>query len=128
MSSKLKNDIAATYIKNDDKKIVTRILSSCRLAPTTPPYRQMRRPQPGARAPGRPHRLSMSPRSGLQTLVTLQSQELVEQLAEQSSHLEVANLLINGELPTKGQLDAFRDSITRHTMVNEQLLRFFQGT
>jgi citrate synthase len=51
----------------------------------------------------------------------------VEQLAEQSSHLEVANLLINGELPTKGQLAAFRDSITRHTMVNEQLLRFFQG-
>jgi citrate synthase len=51
----------------------------------------------------------------------------VEQLAEHSSHLEVASLLINGSLPTKGQLDAFRDSITRHTMVNEQLLRFFQG-
>jgi citrate synthase len=51
----------------------------------------------------------------------------VEQLAEHSSHLEVANLLINGRLPTKAQLDAFRDSITRHTMVNEQLLRFFQG-
>jgi citrate synthase len=51
----------------------------------------------------------------------------VEQLAEHSSHLEVANLLIDGRLPTKAQLDAFRDSITRHTMVNEQLLRFFQG-
>src|SRR5216684_3413501 len=51
----------------------------------------------------------------------------VEQLAEHSSHLEVANLLITGSLPTKAQLDAFRDSITRHTMVNEQLLRFFQG-
>jgi citrate synthase len=51
----------------------------------------------------------------------------VEQLAERSSHLEVASLLINGELPTKGQLAAFRDSITRHTMVNEHLLRFFQG-
>jgi citrate synthase len=51
----------------------------------------------------------------------------IEQLAEQSSHLEVAALLINGGLPTKAQLDAFRDSITRHTMVNEQLLRFFQG-
>jgi citrate synthase len=51
----------------------------------------------------------------------------VEQLAERSSHLEVASLLINGELPTKGALAAFRDSITRHTMVNEQLLRFFQG-
>src|SRR6202021_3929407 len=44
----------------------------------------------------------------------------VEQLAEHSSHLEVANLLINGRLPTKAELDAFRDSITRHTMVNKQ--------
>jgi citrate synthase len=51
----------------------------------------------------------------------------VEQLAEHSSHLEVASLLINGSLPTKAQLEAFRDSITRHTMVNERLLRFFQG-
>src|ERR1700738_4460508 len=50
-----------------------------------------------------------------------------EQLAEHSSHLEVTNLLINGRLPTKAELDAFRESITRHTMVNEQLLRFFQG-
>jgi citrate synthase len=51
----------------------------------------------------------------------------VEQLAEQSSYLEVANLLINGSLPTKAELCAFQHSITRHTMVNEQLLRFFQG-
>jgi citrate synthase len=51
----------------------------------------------------------------------------VEQLAEKSSFLEVANLLINGSLPTKAQLDAFHESIMRHTMVNEQLLRFFQG-
>src|SRR6201747_1359618 len=51
----------------------------------------------------------------------------VEQLAEKSSFLEVANLLINGSLPTKTELDAFQDSIMRHTMVNEQLLRFFQG-
>jgi citrate synthase len=51
----------------------------------------------------------------------------VEQLAEQSSFLEVANLLINGTLPTKQELQAFHDSIMRHTMVNEQLLRFFQG-
>src|SRR5580700_2039055 len=51
----------------------------------------------------------------------------VEQLAENSSYLEVANLLINGRLPTKAQLAAFRDSITRHTMVNEHLLRFFKG-
>ncbi|MEA3109218.1 MAG: citrate synthase [Gammaproteobacteria bacterium] len=51
----------------------------------------------------------------------------VEQLAERSSFLEVANLLINGSLPTKAELSAFHDSIMRHTMVNEQLLRFFQG-
>jgi citrate synthase len=51
----------------------------------------------------------------------------VEQLAEQSSFLEVANLLINGSLPSKRELCAFQNSITRHTMVNEQLLRFFQG-
>jgi citrate synthase len=51
----------------------------------------------------------------------------VEQLAEKSSYLEVANLLINGTLPSKTQLCAFQNSIMRHTMVNEQLLRFFQG-
>jgi citrate synthase len=51
----------------------------------------------------------------------------VEQLAKQSSFLEVATLLINGTLPTKKELAAFHDSIMRHTMVNEQLLRFFQG-
>jgi citrate synthase len=51
----------------------------------------------------------------------------VEQLAEKSSFLEVANLLISGELGTKVELESFQDSIMRHTMVNEQLLRFFQG-
>jgi citrate synthase len=51
----------------------------------------------------------------------------VEQLAENSSFLEVANLLIGGNLATKTELDAFHNSIMRHTMVNEQLLRFFQG-
>ena len=51
----------------------------------------------------------------------------VEQLAERSNFLEVAQLLINGTLPTKAQYDAFNESITRHTMINERLLRFFQG-
>ena len=51
----------------------------------------------------------------------------VEQLAAQSSFLEVANLLIYGSLPTNAQLHAFQTSITRHTMINEHLLRFFQG-
>src|SRR5271154_1778427 len=51
----------------------------------------------------------------------------IEQLAEKSSFLEVASLLINGFMPTKAQLEAFQSSITRHTMINERLLRFFQG-
>src|SRR5471032_2886364 len=51
----------------------------------------------------------------------------VEQLAEKASFLEVANLLISGNLPTKAGLAAFHQSIMRHNMVNEQLLRFFQG-
>ena len=51
----------------------------------------------------------------------------VEQLAKQSSFLEVATLLINGTLPTKTELNAFTNSIMRHTMVNEQLLGFFRG-
>jgi citrate synthase len=51
----------------------------------------------------------------------------VEQLAEKSNFLEVAALLINGSLPNKSELEAFENSIMRHTMVNEQLLRFFQG-
>jgi citrate synthase len=51
----------------------------------------------------------------------------VEQLAEKSSFLEVASLLITGKLPTKSELDAFCQSIMRHTMINEHLLRFFDG-
>jgi len=51
----------------------------------------------------------------------------VDQLAEKSSFLEVANLLINGNLPTKSELDSFQDSIMHHTMINESLLRLFQG-
>ena len=51
----------------------------------------------------------------------------VEQLAEKSSFLEVATLLINGSLPTKQELEAFNNSIMHHTMVNEQLLGFFRG-
>ena len=53
----------------------------------------------------------------------------VEQLAEKSSFLRGGeDLLINGTLPTKtGAVRVSGISITRHTMVNEQLLRFFQG-
>ena len=48
----------------------------------------------------------------------------VEQLAERSSFLEVAYLLLKGHLPAKVELDAFDNSIMRHTMINERLLQF----
>ena len=51
----------------------------------------------------------------------------VEELAAKSSFLEVSYLLIYGELPTAGQLSEFMHSITRHTMLNESLLRFYNG-
>ena len=51
----------------------------------------------------------------------------VEQLAEKSSFLEVSYLLINGELPTAAQLKEFTGNITRHTMLNETLQRFYNG-
>lgn len=51
----------------------------------------------------------------------------VEQLAAHSSFIEVAYLLLYGDLPTKDQLAAFDTSIRRHTMLNEGMLRFFNG-
>ncbi len=51
----------------------------------------------------------------------------IEQLAEQCTFLEVAHLLLYGELPSKAQYDAFSRTITRHTMIHEQLRRFFDG-
>jgi len=51
----------------------------------------------------------------------------IEQIATKSSFLEVAYLLINGELPTTGQIEQFDSSIRFHTMINESLLRFFNG-
>jgi citrate synthase len=51
----------------------------------------------------------------------------VEQLAAKSSFLEVSYLLIYGELPTATQLAEFTRSINRHTMINESLLRFYNG-
>ena len=49
----------------------------------------------------------------------------IEQLADQSSFLEVAYLLLNGELPDQTERDEFVNAITRHTMVHEQLSTFF---
>jgi citrate synthase len=51
----------------------------------------------------------------------------VDQLAENSTFLEVAYLVLNGELPNKGQLEGFENSIRKHTMINESLKRFFDG-
>jgi citrate synthase len=51
----------------------------------------------------------------------------IDQLAEQSSFLETCYLLLHGELPSKGQFDSFRNTITRHTMLHEQMTRFFTG-
>lgn len=51
----------------------------------------------------------------------------IDQLAENSRYLEVCYLLLNGELPTAAELDKFETLITRHTMVHEQMHRFFTG-
>jgi citrate synthase len=51
----------------------------------------------------------------------------IEQLAEKSSFMEVAYLLLLGELPTAKQLEEFTCNIRYHTMLNETLLRFFDG-
>src|SRR5689334_440345 len=48
----------------------------------------------------------------------------IEQLAEHSDFMEVAYLLLYGELPTRDQKDNFVRTVTRHTMVHEQLTRF----
>jgi citrate synthase len=51
----------------------------------------------------------------------------IEQLAEKSTFLETSYLLIYGELPTAEQLSKFQESISMHTMVHEDLRRFFDG-
>ena len=51
----------------------------------------------------------------------------IDQLAEHSDFLEVCYLLLYGELPTKAQKEDFDYRITRHTMVHEQMSRFFTG-
>ena len=51
----------------------------------------------------------------------------IEQLAEKSSYLEVAYLLINGELPTTPQLEEWRHQITTHTFVHENIKEFLGG-
>ncbi len=51
----------------------------------------------------------------------------IEQLAERSSYLEVAYLLVHGELPTAAQLEEWTHEITIHTFVHENIKEFMQG-
>ncbi|MEU8262242.1 citrate synthase [Micromonospora sp. NPDC048999] len=51
----------------------------------------------------------------------------IEQLAEKSSFLEVSYLLIYGELPTQQQLSEFSERIRRHSLLHEEMRRFFDG-
>jgi citrate synthase len=51
----------------------------------------------------------------------------IEQLAEQASFIEVAYLLIYGNLPTQSDLDVFTNSITKHTLVHEDMKQFFEA-
>ncbi len=51
----------------------------------------------------------------------------IEQLAEQSTFLEVAHLLLNGELPNADEKVAFEAGVMRHTMLHEQIRSIYQG-
>ncbi len=51
----------------------------------------------------------------------------IDQLAEQAEYLEVCYLLLNGELPTAEQKKQFESLVTNHTMVNDQIRKFFEG-
>lgn len=51
----------------------------------------------------------------------------IEELARHSCHTELSYLLLNGEIPDKAQYAEFRYSVSRHTMVHEQIANFFKG-
>ncbi|MBP6459051.1 MAG: citrate synthase [Crocinitomicaceae bacterium] len=51
----------------------------------------------------------------------------IEELAEKATFIEVAYLLIYGDLPTQLQLDTFRSNITKHTLVHEDMKQFFEA-
>lgn len=51
----------------------------------------------------------------------------IEQLAEKATFLEVAYLLIYGELPTQTELDTFISGVTNHTLIHENMKKFFEG-
>src|SRR5260221_14351732 len=51
----------------------------------------------------------------------------IAELAEQSDHMECCYLLMNGELPTKGQKEKIVKDITKHTKVHQQVSTFYPG-
>ncbi|SFT84131.1 citrate synthase [Sedimentitalea nanhaiensis] len=51
----------------------------------------------------------------------------IDQLAEKSHYLEVCYLLLYGNLPSAAELETFETTITRHTMIHEQMHNFFRG-
>jgi citrate synthase len=51
----------------------------------------------------------------------------IEELAASSSFVEVCFLLIYGHLPTRQELDAFNDKLTRHSLIHEDMKKFFEG-
>ncbi len=51
----------------------------------------------------------------------------IGELTEKSSFMEVSYLLLNGELPSKAELEKFSYTISRHTMLHEQLMTFYRG-
>ena len=51
----------------------------------------------------------------------------IEELAEKSTFLEVSYLLLHGELPSRPQLEEFTRHVTRHTMLQEEIKRFYSG-
>ncbi|PKE30563.1 citrate (Si)-synthase [Rahnella sp. AA] len=51
----------------------------------------------------------------------------IDQLAQESTFLEVSYLLLYGEAPTQAQYEDFKTNVTRHTMVHEQITRLFHG-
>ena len=51
----------------------------------------------------------------------------IEQIAQQCDYLETCYLLLNGDLPNRAQQKDFNYHVVHHTMVHEQMTRFFQG-
>ncbi|SUB17846.1 Citrate synthase [Pantoea agglomerans] len=51
----------------------------------------------------------------------------ISELATHSNYLEVCYILLNGEAPNQKQFDEFRTTVTRHTMIHEQITRLFHG-